>query len=202
MGKKPTYEELEQRIKGLEINETEKMLKRMIEEDIEFQTILEPELWKVYADAGQIDQVIINMVVNAGDAMSTCADSAAGRPQGGKLVIETANADLDESYFREHGIKETPGHYVMLAISDTGSGMDKETQEYIFEIFFTTKEVGKGAGLGLSTVYGTVKQSNGFIWVYSEPGQGTTFKVYLPKMKGDAKPEEKRTNSCGGTWRF
>jgi two-component system cell cycle sensor histidine kinase/response regulator CckA len=163
------------------INETKKMFKRMIGENIDFQTILGPELWKVCADPGQINQIIMNMVVNARDAM----------PQGGKLIIETANADLDENYFREHGIKgEKIGRYVMLAISDTGIGIESEIKEHIFEPFFTTKEVGQGTGLGLSTIYGIVKQNNGFIWIYSELGKGTTFKVYLPKVK-DAEPEEK-----------
>ncbi|MBW2741090.1 MAG: response regulator [Deltaproteobacteria bacterium] len=171
----------------LDINELltdiEKMLGRLIGEDVELLTIPEPELWQVKIDPGQIEQVIMNLAVNARDAM----------PKGGKLTIETDNADLDKNYFREHDIKgEKPGHYVMLAVSDTGSGMDKKTREHIFDPFFTTKGVGKGTGLGLSTVYGIIKQNNGFVWVYSEPGQGSTFKVYLPKVKGDAEPEEKK----------
>jgi PAS domain S-box-containing protein len=174
------------------INETEKMLKRLIGEDIEFLTVLEPELRKVHADPGQMEQVIMNLAVNARDAMSTCADSAAGRSRGSKLTIETANMDLTENYFRKHGIKNELGSYVMLAVSDTGCGMDEKIKKHIFEPFFTTKEVGKGTGLGLSTVYGIVKQNNGFIWVYSEPGQGTTFKLYLPKAEVDADSEEKQ----------
>ena len=180
----------------LDINELltdiEKMLGRLIGEDIELLTVPDPALWQVEIDPGQIEQVIINLAINAKDAMFTCADSAAGRPHGGKLIIETVNAGLNENYFREHGITGIKsGHYVVLAVSDTGIGMDKETREHIFEPFFTTKEVGKGTGLGLSTVYGIVKQNNGFIWVYSEHGQGSTFKVYLPEVKKDAEPEEK-----------
>ncbi len=172
----------------LDLNELltgiEKMLARLIGEDIELLTIIEPALWQVEVDPGQVEQVIMNLTVNASDAM----------PRGGKLTIETANIDLAENYFHEHGIKNEPGFYVMLTVSDTGSGMDKETQEHIFEPFFTTKEVGKGTGtgLGLSTVYGILKQNNGFVWVYSEPGQGSTFKVYLPKAEGDADSEEKQ----------
>ncbi len=152
------------------VTQTEAFLHRLLPENVQMVTVLEPDLWHIHADPTQIEQVILNLAINARDAM----------PDGGILSIETRNVTLDDDYANQHA-EVSPGEYVLLMVSDTGIGMDEGTIARVFEPFFTTKEVGKGTGLGLSTCYGIVKQAGGSIWVYSEPGRGSTFKVYLPR---------------------
>ena len=182
---RPVVLDLNRLVTGMET-----MLRRLIDNDIEIAISLVPDLGRVKADPTQIEQILMNLAVNARDAM----------PGGGTMTIETTNVALDDSHAHQYA-EVKPGSYVVLALSDTGVGMDSETQARIFEPFFTTKQAGKGTGLGLSTVYSIVKQSAGYIYAHSEAGRGTTFKVYLPCAEGEAetiRPE--KTSPIHGGW--
>jgi CheY-like chemotaxis protein len=162
------------------VKDMEKMLKRLISEDIQLKTDLQPEVARIKADQGQIEQVIMNLVVNARDAM----------PNGGSLEITTGDIHMDDNFVRRYSYPVRVGDYIQLTVTDTGVGMDATTRMRVFEPFFTTKGKGKGTGLGLSTVYGVVKQSDGYIEVSSELGAGTTFKIYLPKVEEALDPQQ------------
>src|SRR3954447_1487241 len=170
------------------VAQLEKLLRRSISEDVELAIALGPDLWTVEVDPASVEQILVNLAVNARDAM----------PTGGRITIETANVELDDTYAVTH-VSMKPGRYVMLAVGDTGEGMDAATRARVFEPFFTTKEQGKGSGLGLATVYGMVKQSGGHIWVYSDPGQGTVFRMYLPAVEKPVAVDAAPTGDSNGS---
>jgi PAS domain S-box-containing protein len=178
-------------LNGLVLN-VDKMLRPLLGEDVELVTAADPKLWRVRIDPGQFEQVLVNLAINARDAM----------PEGGRLLIETGNIELDPDFARQHATVQ-PGPHVLLAVTDTGSGMDPEVLAHIFEPFFTTKDVGKGTGLGLATCYGIVKQNRGSIWVHSERGRGTTFKIYLPRadaaVESREAPEPRQPDALRGS---
>jgi two-component system cell cycle sensor histidine kinase/response regulator CckA len=163
------------------IRELEKLLLRVIGEDIELKTFLTDENLVAMVDSGQVEQILMNLVTNARDAM----------PEGGLLTISTESIEMDDEYIRTHGYGK-PGRHAVISVSDTGEGMDEKTKERIFEPFFTTKEVGKGTGLGLAMVYGIVRQHNGHINCYSEPGRGTTFRIYMPLIETPTKAKKQK----------